>query len=140
MFDAAQEHEDAWKNTLEGWNNDPYGPQVDVSKEFIENMSNRMTVMQSYDTPITENSERAMFAIEATNEKALAKTLEKWMANESDVVKRHQVGQYVIYERTSKETVGAGGRCAGVHAQCRAKTKVGRTTKSGASGCCQIRR
>ena len=85
LFDAIQDHEDAWKNTLEGWQNDPYGPQVDVRKEFIENMGNRVTVMSSYDTPITEDSERAVFAIEAKNEKALAKTLEKWMTNEPDV-------------------------------------------------------
>ena len=82
LFDAIQDHEDAWKNSLEGWKNDPYGPQVDVRKEFIENMGNRVTVMSSYDTPISEDSERAIFAIEAKNEKALAKTLEKWMAKE----------------------------------------------------------
>ena len=100
LVDAIQEHEDAWKNTLDGWKNDPYGQQVDVRKEFIENMANRVTVMSSYDTPISEESERAIFAIEAKDEKALAKTLEKWMSKE-DVVK-HQVGQYVIYERVQK--------------------------------------
>ena len=34
LFDAIQDHEDAWKNTLEGWKNDPYGPQVDVTQGF----------------------------------------------------------------------------------------------------------
>ena len=86
LVDAIQDHEDAWKNTLDGWKNDPYGPQVDVRKEFIENMGNRVTVMSSYDTPISEDSERAIFAIEAKDEKALAKTLEKWMAKESETL------------------------------------------------------
>jgi hypothetical protein len=105
LVDAIQDHEDAWKNSLDGWKNDPYGQQVDVRKEFIENMNNRVTVMSSYDTPISEESERAIFAIEAKDEKALAKTLEKWMAKESEKdVKRHQVGQYVIYERVANET------------------------------------
>ncbi len=102
IFDAIQEHEDAWKNTLAGWKDDPYGQQVDVRKEFIANMGNRVTVMSSYDTPISEDSERAVFAIEAKDEKALAKTLEKWMKKEPDVVRR-QVGQYVIWERVAKE-------------------------------------
>jgi hypothetical protein len=102
LVDAIQEHEDAWKNTLDGWKNDPYGQQVDVRKEFIENMSGRVTVMSSYDTPISEDSERAIFAIEAKDEKALAKTLDKWMAKEE--VAKHQVGQYVIYERVPKDT------------------------------------
>jgi hypothetical protein len=101
VFDALQDHEDAWKNTLDGWKNDPYGQQVDVRKEFVANMNNRVTVMSSYDTPITEDSERSVFAIEAKNEAALAKTLDKWMAKEPDVVK-HQVGQYVIYEHVEK--------------------------------------
>ena len=45
VFDAIQEHEDAWKNTLEGWQTDPYGPQVDVRKDFIANMGSRISVM-----------------------------------------------------------------------------------------------
>lgn len=106
LFDAIQEHEDAWKNTLEGWANDQYGPQVDVRKEFIENLNNRVSVITSYDTPITPESERSLFAIEAKNEAALAKTLDKWMKNERDIV-RHEVanGQFVIYERTRKANV-----------------------------------
>jgi hypothetical protein len=103
LVDAIQDHEDAWKNALEGYQNDAYGPQVNIRKEFIENMGNRVTVMSSYDTPISEDSERAIFAIEAKDEKALAKTLEKWMAKETDV-KRHQVGQYVIWERLPKDS------------------------------------
>jgi hypothetical protein len=105
IFDAIQDHEDAWKNTLDGWKNDPYGQQVDVRKEFIANMGNRVTVMSSYDTPISEDSERAVFAIEAKDEKALAVTLEKWMKKEPDVVRR-QVGQYTIWERVAHSNAG----------------------------------
>src|SRR5882757_1615859 len=102
LVDAIQDHEDAWKNTLAGWKDDPYGQQVDVRKEFIQNMNNRVTLISNYDTPISEDSERAIFAIEAKDEKALAKTLDKWMAKED--VQKHQVGQYVIYERVPKDT------------------------------------
>jgi len=101
VFDAIQEHEDAWKNTLEGWQTDPYGPQVDMKKDFIANLGNRVTVITAYDLPITETSERSVFAIEATNEKELAKTLKKWMSHERGVEPR-EVGDIVIYERTAK--------------------------------------
>jgi hypothetical protein len=101
LFDAVQEHEDAWKNTLEGWTTDPYGPQVDVRKEFIGNLTNRVSVITNYDTPITEDSERSVFAIEARDEAALGKTLDKWMKNERDV-KRREIGQYIVWERTAK--------------------------------------
>jgi hypothetical protein len=106
VFDAIQDHEDAWKNTLDGWKNDPYGQKVDVRKEFIENMGSRVTVMSSYDTPITEESERSVFAIEAKDEKALAKTLEKWMKVEDGIQKR-QIGPYVVYERVANGAVEA---------------------------------
>jgi hypothetical protein len=104
VFDAIKDHEDAWKNSLEAWKNDQYGPKVDVRKEFIENMGNRVIVISSYDTPISEDSERAVMAVEAKDEKALAKTLDKWMENEakSGGIVRHQVGQYVIWEHVNK--------------------------------------
>jgi hypothetical protein len=101
LFDAVQEHEDAWKNTLEGWERDPYGPQVNVRKEFIENMGQRISIFTDYNTPITEESERSVFAIEAKDEAALAKTLDKWMSREPDVV-RHVFGQFVVWERVPK--------------------------------------
>ncbi|MEX0611081.1 MAG: hypothetical protein WD738_16670 [Pirellulales bacterium] len=101
LFDALQEHDDAWANTLEGWESDPYGPQVNVRKEFIENLGNRITIVTGYTTPISAESERAIFAIEATNEQALSETLAKWMSREPDVVRR-EVGQFIIWERIPK--------------------------------------
>jgi hypothetical protein len=98
LFDAVKEHEGAWENSLKGWENDPYGPQVDVRKEFIENLGNRITVITDYATPITTESERALFAIEATNEKALSAALAKWMSREPDVVRR-DLGPIVVWER-----------------------------------------
>jgi hypothetical protein len=102
LFDAMQDHEKAWKNTLEAWETDPYGPHVDVRAEFIANMGRRITLVTDYDLPITVDSERSLFAIEARNERELAETLEKWMKKESHVVRR-DVGPYVIWERVPEE-------------------------------------
>jgi hypothetical protein len=102
LFDALQEHEDAWVNTLEGWKTDPYGPKVDVQNEFIVNLGQRITIVTDYDMPIGVKSERSIFAIEATNEQALAATLEKWMSKEPDVVRRAE-GQFVIWERVPEQ-------------------------------------
>ena len=98
LFDAVKEHDGAWANSLKGWENDPYGPQVNVRKEFIENLGSRITIVTDYATPITTDSERALFAIEATNEKALSGALAKWMSREPDVVRR-ELGQVVVWER-----------------------------------------
>lgn len=102
LFDAVKEHEGAWENSLRGWESDPYGPQVNVRKEFIENMGNRITIITSYDTPISPASEHSVFAIEAKNEQALSETLAKWMSREPDV-ERRELGQYVIWERVPPE-------------------------------------
>lgn len=98
LFDAMQDHENAWKNTLEAWETDPFGPHVDVREEFIANMGQRITLVTDYDLPITVDSERSVFAIEAKNEKQLAETLEKWMKKESNVIRR-EMGPFVIWER-----------------------------------------
>lgn len=126
VFDAIQEHEDAWKTTLEGWQTDPYGPQVDMKKDFIANLGSRISVMTAYDLPITEKSERSVFAIEATNEKELAKTLKKWMEHERGVTSR-EIGEFVVWERKANanaveeptielpagfKRVGSGGKAA----------------------------
>lgn len=106
LVDALQDHEGAWANTLEGWATDPFGPKVDVRKEFIANLGRRITIVTAYDIPISVGSERAIFAIEATNEKALAQSVERWMTKEPDVVRR-DVGPYVIWERVPQQLAGA---------------------------------
>jgi hypothetical protein len=102
LFDAIKEHEGAWKNSLKGWERDPYGPQVNVRKGFVENLGNRITVVTAYDTPISIESERAIFAVEATNEKELAAALAKWMGREPDVVRR-ELGDVIVWERVPRE-------------------------------------
>jgi hypothetical protein len=61
-------------------------------------MGERITLFTGYDTPVSVDSERSLFAIEATNEKALSAAIEKWMKSEPDVVRRN-LGQYVVWER-----------------------------------------
>jgi hypothetical protein len=98
LFDAIQEQKDAWVTSLEGLRTDVYGPKVDVRSEFIANLGNRITIITDYHMPISVESERAIFAIEATNEQALAAALAKWMGKEPDVVRR-ELGPFVVWER-----------------------------------------
>jgi len=104
LFDALQQHENAWANTLEGWKNDPYGPQVDVRQEFLANLGERITILAGYNLPITAESERVILAIEATNEQALSEALAKWMSREPDFARR-QLGQFIVWERVAQAAV-----------------------------------
>jgi len=102
IFDAVQDHEDAWANTLDGWKNDPYGAKVDVREEIIAHLGQRITLLRGYNMPIGPESERSLFAIEATNEKALSDGLKKWMSREPDIVRR-ELGPYVVWERVTPD-------------------------------------
>jgi hypothetical protein len=104
LVDRIKEHEGAWENSLEGWKNDRFGPRVDVGSEIIAHLGQRITLFTGYDIPISVESERSLFAIETTNEKALLEALEKWMKSEPDFVRR-QMGPYIVWERLPPEAV-----------------------------------
>jgi len=104
LVDGIRDHEDAWANSLEGWKNDRFGPRVDVRSEIIAHLGNRITLFTGYDVPISTDSERSLFAIETTNEKALLEALEKWMKTEPDFTRR-EIGQYIVWERKPAEAV-----------------------------------
>jgi hypothetical protein len=136
LFDAIQDHENAWKNTLEAWETDPYGPHVNVRDEFIANMGRRITLVTDYDLPITVDSERSLFAIEAAHERELAATLEKWMIKESNV-ERREVGQFVIWERVPEEIEAVNVVVPGFTTIRRPATTMRK--EESANACCPIR-
>jgi hypothetical protein len=98
LFDALQGHKDAFKTSMDGIEQDAYGPQVNVRNELMAYMGKRVTLVTDYSTPISVKSERSVFAIEAANEAKLAATLAKIMEKEPDV-ERRDFEQYVIWER-----------------------------------------
>jgi hypothetical protein len=89
-------YEDAFATTIEGLEIDPYGPEVEIGKEFIAHLGTRATVIRDYLTPITPECERYVYALEATNPKALAATLDKIMDNDP-AGKRHTIDDLVVW-------------------------------------------
>lgn len=86
-----------WEDTLAGLKKDPNGPRIDLREEFIKHLGRRVTMITSYQEPITTASERLLFAIETTNEKAAAAAIAKTMGIGKDV-KRHEFEGHVIWE------------------------------------------
>jgi hypothetical protein len=82
LFDAIAGYEDAFDGVLEGLERDPYGPQVDVQKDFVSHLGQRVMLATDYELPITIKSERFMIAIEIKDEKAIASTVEKFMKSD----------------------------------------------------------
>ena len=102
LFDAIEGHKDAFKTSMEGIEQDAYGPQVNVRDELVAHMGNRVTLVTDYSMPISINSERSLIAIEAKDEKKLAETIGRIMEKEPDV-ERREFGNFVIWERVPED-------------------------------------
>jgi hypothetical protein len=94
---AAEGDPDAWPDVLKSMKTDPNGPHIDLRKELIMNLGQRVTLVTDYLLPITTSSERLLFAIETTDEQAVAKAVEKCLKNDP-TVKRKVIDGHVIWE------------------------------------------
>ncbi len=82
LFDAIAGYEEAFAGVLEGLERDPYGPQVDVQKDFVAHLGDRVVLVTDYELPITPKCERFMIVVELADEQAIAKTVEKFMKSD----------------------------------------------------------
>ena len=81
---------------------DVNGPHLNLRKELILHLGQRITMLTDYQLPITTSSERLLFAVEAKDEKAVAAAIEKCMKNDP-TVKRRVVNGRVIWEIVEEE-------------------------------------
>jgi len=86
-----------WTEVLESIKEDPNGPQVDLRSEIVANLGERVMAITDSELPITTKSERLLFAIEATDEKAAAAGIRKMMESDPTVQRREFEG-HVIWE------------------------------------------
>ena len=105
LFDALIDYEDAFANMMEGLEVDPYGPQVDIRKDFIAHLGQRVTLVTDYLVPITPKSERFLLVIEVTDEKAIAATVKKFMASDPDAITTQFQGKTVWELQEAQEEI-----------------------------------
>jgi hypothetical protein len=97
LFDAVAGYDNAFKDAMSGLETDPYGPQIEVQKEFVAHLGQRVSLFTDYELPITTKSERFMFMVELKNEAAVAATVEKYMKADPNAEKKEFQGK-VVYE------------------------------------------
>jgi hypothetical protein len=102
LFDAIEGHKDAFKTSMEGIEQDAYGPRVNVRDELVAHMGSRISLVTDYSMPISVNSERSLIAIEAKEEAKLADTIQRIMEKEPDI-ERREFGNFVIWERVPED-------------------------------------
>jgi hypothetical protein len=103
LFDAIAGYEDAFDGVLEGLERDPYGPQVDVQKDFVSHLGERVMMVTDYELPITPKCERFMIVVELKNEAAIVATLEKFMKSDPNASSSEFEGKQ-IWEIHEAET------------------------------------
>jgi hypothetical protein len=102
LFDAIEGHKDAFKTSMEGIEQDAYGPRVNVRDELVAHMGSRISLVTDYSMPISVNSERSLIAIEAKEEAKLADTIQRIMEKEPDI-ERREFGNFVIWVRVPED-------------------------------------
>ncbi|MBX3412206.1 MAG: hypothetical protein KF708_05760 [Pirellulales bacterium] len=86
-----------WADVVQSLEDDPNGPKINLKRDMIAHLGSRATIITDYETPITPDCERMLFAVEAKNEKALAEAIRKSMEPDPSVIKREFEG-HVIWE------------------------------------------
>jgi hypothetical protein len=94
-----------WSDVKESFRDDPNGPGIDIDKDLIAHLGNRVTVLADYTTPTTLDCERTCLAIEVKDEKALAESIRKSMGSDPNVRKREFEG-HVIWEMLEEQFDG----------------------------------
>ena len=103
LFDAVAGYEDAFEGVLEGLERDPYGPQVKVQKDFIAHLGQQVMVVTDYEVPITPQSERFLFVISLTNQKAIAATVKKFMESDPNASQSQFQGKTIWEIKEAEE-------------------------------------
>lgn len=97
LVDRVVGEEGVFEEVITSIKGDPNGPQIDIRRDLVGMLSNRVTLLSDYQLPITPKSERILVAVEASNAPALAQTIEKWMKSDPDAQRREFKG-HVVWE------------------------------------------
>ena len=97
LFDEIYGEKGVWKDTLEGIEDDPNGPQINLQNDIVQHLGQRATVIADYELPITPTSQRKLLAVETTNAEKLAAAIEKSMTGD-DRVRKLEIEGHDVWE------------------------------------------
>ncbi len=95
-----EEQSGIWEEVLQSLKDE--GPEIDLREDLIRHLGQRITVITDYLLPITPTSERLLFAIETTNDKAVQKGINRIWENEAGA-KRRELEGHIIWEMVEEE-------------------------------------
>jgi hypothetical protein len=102
LVDEVAGEEGFFEDLIDSLENDPNGPQINLEKEIVAHLGERVTVITNTQKPITVSSERFFVAIDLTDAKAMNESLEKALANDPDA-RRVDYKDHVIWEIVNED-------------------------------------
>jgi hypothetical protein len=84
---------------------DPNGPKINIRKELIDHLAQRVTVMSDVKLPVDAKSERLMFLVEVNKPDIVAKALDKAFKADPAAKKRMTKDGHTIWELTQEEGI-----------------------------------
>lgn len=82
---------------------DPNGPRINIRKELVDHLAERVTVLSDVKVPIDMKSERVLVLVEVKKPDIVAKALEKAFKNDPAAKKRLTKEGHTIWELTQDE-------------------------------------
>jgi hypothetical protein len=102
LVDEVVGEKGVFRDVVESLRDDPDGPRVDVDKNLVAKLGQRVTIIADNVLPIGPKSERKVLAIEVKDEAPVADTIARRMGSDKDMHRREFEG-FVIWEQV--ETV-----------------------------------
>jgi hypothetical protein len=89
--------DEVFEDVLESIRTDENGPRIDIRRDVVAHLGNRLTMISDVQLPITPKSERMVVAIDTTDEKRLTEVIKNWMETDPDT-RRREVNGHVVWE------------------------------------------
>ena len=94
--------DEVFQDVLQSIETDPNGPQINIEKELVAHLGERVTLMADCRLPVTPKSERVLVAVESTNPEVVMRTVNKAMESDPQARKLEHNG-HVIWEMVNEQ-------------------------------------
>jgi hypothetical protein len=94
--------DEVFEDVLESIKTDENGPKIDIRRDLIGYLGNRITFISDLQLPVTPKSERLLVAVETTDDKHIAAVIKNWMETDPDT-RRREIAGHVVWEIVDKE-------------------------------------
>lgn len=93
-----------FQDVLRSIETDPHGPMINLEKDLIAHLAERVILIADCRVPVTPKSERVLVAIAVTDPEAVRKTINKTMESDPEAIRRDHNG-HIIWEMVAESEI-----------------------------------